>query len=397
MTDQLHREPDDHDRHDHPVDALLTATLTNEPLPSAVEERLLARVDRFTPRSHRWRWPATISGALAAVLVLSAVWMFGIGQMSPAYAWEQMQANMAAPAETVSFWMTQKMVKPDGTAIVGRAFYRFKAGLGSRMDVYELANDPSIDRRSDKVTFIRADGSQEDVDYMHQVPPQCLTRHRSYRVPANVKRKQPETVNQFEAMVQQMINAEVAVLEGEEKLDGRRVLIYRIPADQVVAKTKDAKNEPTVHVWIDAKELLLVQWQVHLLTESGGESTFTGSNYVRNEPIDDAVFELPADTADWDRYESWHIRLSPEAKLEAPLRIRVGLAGEQPWLTENDFRTSGDRTDLDPQDREKLRTLTKDHVGEPLQVHLNDQLVAEQVIDWPIEQITVFGTSYWLQ
>jgi outer membrane lipoprotein-sorting protein len=73
MTNHQTPEHDDRDRQDHPVDSLLTAALTIEPLLSAVEERLLARVDGFTPRSHRWRWPVTISGAVAAVLVAAAV------------------------------------------------------------------------------------------------------------------------------------------------------------------------------------------------------------------------------------------------------------------------------------------------------------------------------------
>jgi hypothetical protein len=290
--------------------------------------------------------------------------------------------------------MSQKRVSRDGTVIVARSFYRFKAGFGARTDVYELADDPSIDRRPDKVTFRRTNGSLEEVDYLHRLPPRTLTRIRSYRVPAAIKPKQGKKVGQFDSTVQQMIQAKGAVLEGEEKLDGRRTLVYQIPADQVISKTKDSKNEVTVRVWVDAKELLVTQWQIHVLSESGDDATFTGSSFRRNVPIDDAIFDLPADTADWDRYETWQIYLSPEAKLEAPLRIRVEIAGEQPWLTENDFRG---RDRLEPQDQDKLRTLTKEHKGELLQVYLNDQLVAEQVIDWPIEQIAVLGTSYWLQ
>ena len=79
---------DERNRDDDPLDLLLTSTLHADalpPPPPGVEQRLLERIDTFNPPSHRLRWPLTISGAIAAMLVvgvLIGLSLFGGGQQS---------------------------------------------------------------------------------------------------------------------------------------------------------------------------------------------------------------------------------------------------------------------------------------------------------------------------
>ncbi len=381
---------------EHPVDALLGKAL-RDTVPSDAESLLLGRIDTFKPTVRGWRIPLTIGGSIAASLAIALVWVLMSPQVQPAHAWEQMRANLAKPSTNVSFWMTQKLMEgPENNqalVIDGQAFVRIKAGKGSRLDAYDLSADRNMERTPDKIRLNRPDGLEIRVDYKAQT----LNGIRSSYYPPR-KSTKPKTVSTADPFIKRLISTDGATLEGKELIDGRRTLRYSVPSDKVIWKSKDAKNEAEVLVWVDLEHSLPVQWRTRGWSTDETdpwETTVTFEKYVRDEPIDDSVFDLPPQTVLWDRTESWHINLTPDVKLEQPLRIRVDVDEDVAVFTEKDFRASGDRTGMI--DGNKLRILSLLNQGKTLRVFLNDQLVAEHVIDWPINNLTVFGPSYWME
>ncbi len=387
---------DNQSNNEHPVDALLGKTLRGD-VPPEADRRLLERIDTFKPVARRWRFPVAIGGAVAASLTIALVWGLMSMQAQPAHAWEQMQANLAKPTKTVSFRMTQKMVVgPDNEqrkVLNSWSSVRIKTGMGSRLDAYHRSTGGDEDRTPDMITFTRP--GRYEIHINNSI--QTLNGIRLYTYPPK-KPTKPATFSDLDPFIKQMLVADNATLKGKEMIDGRRTLIYSLPADQMIGSTKDAKGEAEVQVWVDAEYSLPVKWQFHLWNtgEKGPwETNVTFEDYVRDEPIDDSVFDLPPETVLWDRTENWQIQLTPDGELEQPLRIRVGLEDGTVLLTEQDFDGSGDRREV--KDWDKLHALTSEHRGETLQVFFNDHLVAEQEIDWPINRIQVLGMSYWLE
>ncbi len=385
---------------EHPVDQLLGKALCDT-VPPDTELRLLERVEQFKPAAHHWRLPVSIGGALAACVAIAVVWGLMSINAQPAHAWEQMQATLAQPAHTIQLWITQETTRRedgrDVRELNARALYRAKVGLGSRLDAYKDGSKAIDGRILDKITFIRSDNVHEVVDYEAQK----VERIRGIEFPPVGKLK-PDSIDEADAYIQRLVTARNATLVGEEQIRGQRTLCFSVPAEQIVARNKysSANSHESVFVWVNDESHLPVKWQMKFEYEYEGglrSITLTYDEYVRDQPIDDGVFDLPKETADWDHVEYWSVNLTSDADLATPLQIQVGLVDDDAWFTEQDFTDSAGRTDLAPKAWRKLKELTKQNQGKVLQVKLNGRMIMEHTIDWPIERITVFGKSHQLK